>query len=135
MSVIYNLIDIYKRAAAQKALTPQERAFLKAVFGVFVGLLSVLVPQIPGLFAGTAHINWVMVAFSILLIVVCLTVAKLWNASTPEEQAAGQLLEYYAEEILKIVEGEIAVTDLPKYVDPHKTTSLQNDENAGQHLS
>lgn len=114
MSILYNLIDIYKRAAAQQPLTPQERAFMKAIFGVFVGIVSSLIPQLPGLFAGTSTINVGWVIGSIVIIVLCLAVSKLWNASTPEEAAAAQLLDYYAEEILQIVEGELAVKQLPK---------------------
>lgn len=114
MSVLYNLIDIYKRAAAQQPLTPQERAFMKAIFGVFVGLIGSLIPQLPGLFSGTSTLNIGWVIGSTVIVVLCLTIAKLWNASTPEEAAAAQLLEYYADEILQIVEGEIAVKQLPK---------------------
>lgn len=132
MSIITNFIDIFVRASKKQALTVQQRAFLKAIFGFFVGIMGSLVPQLPGLLAGTAVINIGWTLGCIVVVVLCLMVAKLWDASTPADIAIGQLMEYYAEEIEAIIEGELAVKQLPKYFkkDDHKTEPLPEESTA-----
>lgn len=110
------LVDIFNRMVNNKALTPAERAFLKALFGVFVGLAASIGPQLPDIVAGRAGFNvWLVVSVT-AIVVVLLAVSKLW-AST-HDQAVGQLLDHYAEELLMLDEGVITTHQLPKFQAP-----------------
>ena len=125
MSVITNLIDMYRRSKAGEPLTPQERSFKKAVLGLLVGVLSAFAPHLPDVFAGRYDLNYWQLSGSVVICIVCLAIAKLWTASTPQEQAAGKLIGWYAEEIDAIVEGSLAVHQLPKAVPPPDLTEPQ----------
>jgi hypothetical protein len=129
MSILANLIDMYKRSVAKQPLTAQQRAFLKGVFGLFVGILGSLVPQLPGVLSGAVSLNIGWTLGCIVVCILCLAVAKLWDAATPQEIAIGQLMEYYAEEIEAIVEGSLAVKQMPKLIKPNKnqTQPLPHD--------
>lgn len=109
-------MDIFNRAVNNKSLTPSERAFLKALFGLFVGLISAIGPQLPDVIAGRAQFNvWLVVA--VALITACLlAVSKLWAATN--DQAVGQLLDHYASELLLLDQGVITTHQLPKYQAP-----------------
>lgn len=110
------IVDIFNRAVNNKALTPAERSFLKALFGLFVGIISAMAPQLPDVIAGRAQFNvWLVVAIA-LITAGLLAVSKLW-AST-HDQAVGQLIDHYAEELLLLDQGIITTHQLPKFQVP-----------------
>lgn len=121
------IVDIFNRAVNNKALTPAERAFLKALFGLIVGLVSAVAPQLPDVIAGRAQFNVWLVIVIALITAGLLAVSKLW-AST-HDQAIGQLLDHYAEELLLLDQGVITTHQLPKFQAPSPDPfdiSLQN---------
>lgn len=121
--MIEYLTSVFSRMVDNKALTPQERAFLKALFGFFVGLISAAAPQLPDVLAGRAQFNVISVLLIAVIVSVLLAVSKLW-AST-KDPAVGKLLDYYADELSQIDQGLITVHQLPKLNDISTQQTVQ----------
>jgi hypothetical protein len=120
--------DIFNRMLANKKLTPAERSFLKALFGLVVGVIASTIPQLPDALAGRTKFDFVEVLLVSGLSALLLAVSKLWAATKDPE--LGHMLDYYAEEMQLMAEGKLSIQQMPKYVSTDLVQSSGGVSNA-----
>jgi hypothetical protein len=90
------LVELFARAAKNKALTAHERAALKALQGALLGILIDAGPQLASIGTGQAHFNLTGMTISALLGAVALGTLKLWLSQSDPQ--VGLLLDAYAKQ-------------------------------------
>ena len=91
------LIDLYHRAITNRALTPRERASLKAVQGVIIGAVTDLAYQLVPILARGGRINITQAGVVSLLFGFLLGLFKLWAAQS--DPLVGTVLDAYSKEL------------------------------------
>ena len=74
------LVDIFSRAQQNKALTPNERAIVKAVKGAIIGVIINLLPQINNMVANHQTFSITQSGIAALVGAFTLALIKLWSA-------------------------------------------------------
>lgn len=90
------LIDIFSRAQQNKALTPNERAIVKAVKGALIGVLINLLPQINNMIANHQTFSITQTGIAALVGAFTLALIKLWSAQS--DPVLGPILDALAQQ-------------------------------------
>ncbi len=103
-------MNIFTKSKAYLALTPMERAILKAILGLVVTFLSLLLPYANDFLAGRILLdyNTIIHALEIIGLGALLTgTAKILSTLDPKDQELTKQLEKRAEDLVRNEAGSI----------------------------
>lgn len=102
-----NIFDVMKRANEGTALTPMERAVLKAMLAALVSSLSLLLPYLNDILDSRVTVDWPHVIEVIVYAMILAGAAKILGTLNPSDQATAQRLQQKEQDLERSEVGSI----------------------------